>query len=99
VSDGDTIYKFDGLEIRTVEDGNGKLWLNYNDVLMALNMEPPDLSGTDMIDEVDAFRVAKLCQDQDKFERFVVWLVEEVGVGPYGFRSAFPIDDSDVSVN
>lgn len=99
MSDGCTIYKFDGLEIRSVEDGNGKLWLNYNDVLIALNMEPHDLSSTDMIDEVDALRVAKMCQDQGKFERFAVWLVEEVGIGPYGVRAASPVDDSDASVN
>jgi hypothetical protein len=99
VSGDCTVYTFDGLEIRTTEDAGGKLWLNYNDVLIALNMEPHDLSSTDMIDEVNALRVAKSCQDQDKFERFVVWLMEEVGIGPYGFRAASPVDDSDASVN
>ena len=93
------VYKFDSLDVRTIEDSSGKLWLNYNDVLIALNMEPHDLSGSDVISEEDALRIAKLCQDQARFERFVAWLVEEVGIGPYGFRAASPVDDSDASVN
>jgi prophage antirepressor-like protein len=99
VNDGCTSYKFDGLEIRTVEDGSGALWFNLNDVLIALNMEPPDLSGTGMIAEADAFRIAQRCQNEDKFERFVTWLVEEVGVGPHGFRAATPVDDAESPLN